>query len=103
VPDEYEPSSFEVEALQVGIKTQNGDFYENGFNDFDDISVIYGDHFFKQNNMYDFVRKITVRIRGAQTQNIDFVETGFTDRTDFIIVRYSVTNNGLPISFAKVM
>jgi hypothetical protein len=53
--------------------------------------------------MFDFVRKITVRILEAQTRNVDFVETGFTDRTDFIVVRYSVTNNGLPISFSKVM
>jgi hypothetical protein len=53
VPVEYEPSSSEVEALQVDLKTQNGDF--------DEILVIYGDHFFKQKNIFDFVRKITER------------------------------------------
>jgi hypothetical protein len=26
---------------------------------------------------------------------VDFVESGFTDRADLIVVRYSVTNNGL--------
>jgi hypothetical protein len=31
----------------------------------------------------------------VQMRNINFLETGFTGRTDFIVVRYSVTNNGL--------
>jgi hypothetical protein len=33
-----------IRALQMGPKTQNGDFLENGFNDFDLISVSCGDH-----------------------------------------------------------
>jgi hypothetical protein len=55
VPVEYEPSISEVGALLVGPKTETGDFDGNCCNDFDEISVIYGDHFFKQNNMSDFV------------------------------------------------
>jgi hypothetical protein len=31
-------------------------------------------------------------------QNVDLVETGFTSRKDFIVVRFSVTRNGLPDS-----
>jgi hypothetical protein len=31
-------------TLQIGPKMQNGDFLENGSNDFENISVIYGDH-----------------------------------------------------------
>jgi hypothetical protein len=37
-----------------------------------------------------------MRALRAQTRNVDFVETGFTSRTDFIVIRYSVTNNVLP-------
>jgi hypothetical protein len=29
-------------------------------------------------------------------RDVDFVETTFTGRTDFIVVRYSATYNGLP-------
>jgi hypothetical protein len=28
----------------MGCKTQDGDCFENGSNDFDHISIIYGDH-----------------------------------------------------------
>jgi hypothetical protein len=37
-----------------------------------------------------------VRVLGAETRNVDFVETCFKCRTDFVFVRYSVANNGLP-------
>jgi hypothetical protein len=44
-PSEYEHSiSKKIEALQIGLKTQNISFCENGYNDFDSISVIHGDH-----------------------------------------------------------
>jgi hypothetical protein len=33
---------------------------------------------------------------GDQRQNVDFAETCFTGRTDSTVIRYSVTNNGLP-------
>jgi hypothetical protein len=35
-----------------------------------------------------------VRALGTQMWNADFVETGFTGRTDFVVLRYLVTNNG---------
>jgi hypothetical protein len=36
-----------------------------------------------------------VSILGNQKRNVDFTEIDFSSRTDFIIVRLSVTNNGL--------
>jgi hypothetical protein len=33
---------------------------------------------------------------GAQIKNYDFVETGFIGLNDFIVVRYSATDSGLP-------
>jgi hypothetical protein len=33
-----------LEALEMDSNTHNGDFLENGSNDFDYISIIYGDH-----------------------------------------------------------
>jgi hypothetical protein len=48
--------------------------------------------------MYGGIFRIgTVSTRGAQTRNVSFVETGSTGQADFIVVRYSVTNNGLPV------
>jgi hypothetical protein len=35
--------SLKTEALLSGLQTQNYDFLERGYKDFDKISVIYGD------------------------------------------------------------
>jgi hypothetical protein len=42
VLSESEHSSFKNRVLEIGSKTQNGDFLKNS-NDFDYISVMYGD------------------------------------------------------------
>jgi hypothetical protein len=41
VPGEYEHSKSKIEALNIGFKTQNGDFPENNHNEFNYISVVY--------------------------------------------------------------
>jgi hypothetical protein len=41
------------------------------------------------------VRNINTRALGAQRPNDSFLEIGFTGQTDFIVVRYSVTNSDL--------
>jgi hypothetical protein len=67
------------------------------YNDFDCISLIYRNHLRTWNWIGCIMRKITLRALVAQKRNIDYVETVFTSRTDYVIVRYSVTNNWLPI------
>jgi hypothetical protein len=47
VPYEYEYSSSKRMAFQMNPQKQNGDFLENGCNDFDYISVSYGDYLAK--------------------------------------------------------
>jgi hypothetical protein len=36
-----------------------------------------------------------IHVLGNQMQNASFIEICFTSKTDFIVVWYSVTNNGL--------
>jgi hypothetical protein len=79
----------------MGPKTQNGDFLEDGFNDFDTILTIYRDYIPKQNCMIIVFRKIMVRAIGLKTRNANFLGTDFTGETNFIFVRNSATNNGL--------
>jgi hypothetical protein len=43
VPGEYELSSSKLGTLQMSPRTRNGDFLENGPDEFDKISLIYGD------------------------------------------------------------
>jgi hypothetical protein len=42
-------------------------------------------------------RKAKILAQGVWAGNVEFVQTDFTSRTNFIIVRYSATKNGLPI------
>jgi hypothetical protein len=84
-------------GFQMVVKSQNGDFTENGSRDVDNISVIYGGHLLKQNCIRGRFEKITLRALGAQTRNVDSVETDFTGHTDFIFVRYSAVSDGREI------
>jgi hypothetical protein len=68
----------------MGLKTQNGDFLENGSNDFGWILIIYGHDYCRENSIGGVLGNITVRARRAQEQNVDSLETGITD---FIAVR----------------
>jgi hypothetical protein len=60
-------------------KTQIGDFLENTCKDFNYISVVYVDHFFKWNGVSDILREILLLPFEAQIQNVDFVEIDFTE------------------------
>jgi hypothetical protein len=60
VPGESEHSNSKIKGPSDWIQKQNGDFLENGSNDFDYISVIYGDHVSKQNCVGRIFRKTTV-------------------------------------------
>jgi hypothetical protein len=80
-----------TKVLKMGPpKKSNGDFLETAM-----MVLNYGDHFPKYNCIGCVSRKTSVRALGAQTWNVIFLETGFTGLTDFTVVRYSATNNGL--------
>jgi hypothetical protein len=50
-------------------------FLRNSCNSFDQILVIYGDHFHKQKCMNGIFNKVTEYDVGTKIQNVDFVET----------------------------
>jgi hypothetical protein len=84
-----------IKALQAHPRTQNGCFLENGSNEYYYISLIWGNHIPKWNRIAGISRKITASVLGAKRRNIDFVKIDVTGWTDFFVVRYSKTNNGL--------
>jgi hypothetical protein len=75
------------------LEFQNGDLLEDGYEDFDPIKEIYGNHFLRQCHIDANFSKITLRVLEAQTRNADIVENAFTGWTDLIVVRYSETKN----------
>jgi hypothetical protein len=64
-------------------------FLGNSCNDFDQISAVLEG----LRPTYNCRDKSAL---GSQTQNFVVVETGYTSRTDFVVVRHSETNSGLP-------
>jgi hypothetical protein len=77
------------------IEIQNGDFLENCCNDFDHISIVYGDHLPVWNRTGGIFRYIGTG-NGRPKVKVDLIKTRSTGRMDFVVVRYSATNNGLP-------
>jgi hypothetical protein len=77
-------------------------FLQIGYNDFDYISVIFETISLNKVHMRYLRESNGMRTRGPK-QNIYSAEIGFTGRTDFIVIKYSITNNGLysnnPIRF----
>jgi hypothetical protein len=71
-----------IRYIQMGPKSQNIDFSENGSKDFDQI---YGDHPFNLNYRGSIVTKITREGGRTQIQNVEFVETVFTGQLDFVL------------------
>jgi hypothetical protein len=68
VSHEYELRSSKNSGPLDDSQKQNGDFLEDSFSDFDEISVIYGSHLSKQNCVDDIFREITVHARVAQPE-----------------------------------
>jgi hypothetical protein len=84
-----------IQALQEGRKTQNGNFLENGCNDFDYISVIiYGESLSPDIKLHRWWYHHESNSRGPNMK-CQFSQTCFTSQMDFTAVRYSATNNGL--------
>jgi hypothetical protein len=84
-------------GLQICSNTQNSDFLEKDCSSCDLISAKNGNHIPAENHTSDIFRKITVGALGAQTSCVSFLETGvLTGQTDFVVIRCSTTNNGLP-------
>jgi hypothetical protein len=78
-----------IVTLQIGPKSRNDNFIENGLNDIDAISVVSWDHAPKSNCMCTFFEKITAP-KGSKAK-YRFCQ----NRSDFIFVRYSENNSGL--------
>jgi hypothetical protein len=76
VPAEYEKIGFP----QVDPRPKNCNFLQNGLNDFDYISEIYGECLPKQNSTGGIFRKVTVRtLVGQNAKNVNVLENGFTN------------------------
>jgi hypothetical protein len=67
---------------------------ENGSNDFDYISGVYGDHLPKWVHM-QYIHVYIGNALKAQKLNVKFVETDFTGLTDSTVLRYTASNNAL--------
>jgi hypothetical protein len=69
-------------------------YFQIDSNDFDYISVSFGPSP-KIRYICDICGKVIVGALGDQKQNTDSVEIGFNVRTEFVTLKYSITNNGL--------
>jgi hypothetical protein len=78
------------------LQNKNIDILGNYSSELYYFSIFYGDHLPKYSWVGDISCKIRVHALGVQMRYVDFVETSFTGRTNFIVVRYSSSYNGLP-------
>jgi hypothetical protein len=85
-----------IRTLGRGPKTQNGNFFETDYIDFDWISVIYRPYTLKKKRLRRWYLQESNRRRNMdRNASVIFLETDVTAQTDSFVVRYSETKNGL--------